>query len=134
MVEVLDSHMVNHDSSSRPGSLKLSARCVCMHIQNQGENGGEGIATWPSTLKGDFSLSVSFCLSGKCTRPIAKTSANKTKTKTKVTHVLYMVDLRCGSEQPGLGHTFSGPTNPRVGYEERSTLFSLTNVFGDIGL
>ena len=59
----LDCHVVDHGSSPRPGGL--NSRWAYVHVcpGSREENGGEGIAAWPSPLGRDFSLSVSLSLS-----------------------------------------------------------------------
>ena len=63
MAMLLDSHVVDHGSHPGPGGLNSRWARVRACPRAQEENGGEGIAAWPSSLGGDLLLSVSLPLS-----------------------------------------------------------------------
>ena len=101
---LLDSHVVDRGSSPGPGGLNSCQARVRACPRSQEENGGEGIAAWPSPQGGRFlafCLSVSLCLSGERTCPLAKTSQKKfffdlkTVPKTSKWHNSYVTGLPC---------------------------------------
>ena len=69
----LNSHVVDRGLSHGPGGLNSRQARVHLCPRFREEN-GEVIVAWPSPRGGDFSLSVSLCLSDEHTRLIAKTS------------------------------------------------------------
>ena len=50
MAMSLNSHVVDHSLSPRPGGLNSQRARVCVCPRSREENGGEGIAAWPSLL------------------------------------------------------------------------------------
>ena len=63
MAMSLDSHVVDHGLSPRPGGLNSCQARARACPRSQEENGGEETTAWPSPLRGDFLLSVSLSLS-----------------------------------------------------------------------
>ena len=80
----LDSHVVDRGLSPGPGRLNSCWARVCVCPRSREENGGEGIAAWPSPLGGDFSLSVS--LSRSFWRAHVPYSKNLLKKKANEVH------------------------------------------------